>query len=331
MKVHFKVAAAFRKTQFIETGVELPDAVSVEIDPAVLPRELREFIAQARIEGFLQTGLSNGGDRSAETMLFRIDKYTPQTGDIFAAPFVTNENPVELFTQFRDAVQGFRLREEQAAAEDKAARQEKFDTHLNQLREEQATPLDHFHALSRYNAISAAPYNTKINDLEGADEAREIVKTLNALYQEMKAADDKVKAAKTAEREAQEKVDRDQRAAEKLTWIEAHGSDFLKLAASEGFDCQRKYAIERGDLELPGFVVDIEDAALWNSRSCPSVAALKLLKEAKANGHNADLVWLTAQACEDSKDDMTRYDDWEQCEAVIVRGFLGKYDAVKEF
>lgn len=109
------------------------------------------------------------------------------------------------------------------------------------------------------------------------------------------------------------------READKHTWITAHGSDFLRRAClAGGYDCQRRYVEERAALEFPGYVVDFKDYARWRDRSCPSEVAL-----AEAERVSGLVVWLTASPEEDEN-------DLDPCEAVVVRGYLDKYDLIRE-
>lgn len=129
---------------------------------------------------------------------------------------------------------------------------------------------------------------------------------------------------KKKEREAQKKHLEE----EKFKWIKQYGSDYLKRAVENGFDCQRKYVLERAAKEFPDFIVDFDDSAEWNSRSCPSEQALSEMINLKEKGYNANVVWLTKLP--NGYDDYDYY-DIEPCEAVIVRGYLGSYDLIKTY
>jgi hypothetical protein len=129
----------------------------------------------------------------------------------------------------------------------------------------------------------------------------------------------KAKADRAAKEEAEElriKAAKAEKAANKSSWIEDHGSDHLKRAHKADFDCHRKYIQERADLEYPGFNVDWKDNARWESIACPSVESLDFLDLHP----DAEAVWLKYGI--DSGD--------VQCEALVVRGYLGsKYDLVR--
>lgn len=117
----------------------------------------------------------------------------------------------------------------------------------------------------------------------------------------------------------------------KRAWVMAHGSDHLKRACADGYDCSRKYAIERATHEAPGFVVDIEDAAGWKDRSCPSLTALDAADAATALGlGKAIIVWLKAAPADiKTTDDYYDYEPFSPCEAIVIGNYLGKYNLVK--
>lgn len=123
--------------------------------------------------------------------------------------------------------------------------------------------------------------------------------------------------------------------AEKDRWIKEHGSDHLKRAWNREHNCQRLYVIERAAKEAPEFVVDFDDEAKWKDRSTPTVAALDLADAMdKRDIGTTEIVWLTSRA----QDRVPSDDEYErQCyegdelpaEAVVVTGYLGKYDLVR--
>ena len=148
-------------------------------------------------------------------------------------------------------------------------------------------------------------------------------------------ADARVAAAKAAQ-EAAEATMRELAEQSKAAWIDANGSEHLQRAFARGHDCQRLYVIERAALELPGYTVDFQDAAQWRDRSCPSVEALNEVDRVErldlrpADEIEILIAWLTSPARAERPDEYG-YEEFEPCEAVIVRGYLGKYDLVREF
>ncbi len=145
--------------------------------------------------------------------------------------------------------------------------------------------------------------------------------------QEREEAYDK-KQAEIAERDRLEAEAKAAAIAEKTAWIAEHGSDYLKRATKLGYNCQRQYVTERAELELPDYSVDFDDNADWNDRACPSMDALEEVEKLIAAGLNAEVVWLTSPTHRSES-----YEDeanWENCEAIVIRDYIGKYDLVKE-
>jgi hypothetical protein len=139
-------------------------------------------------------------------------------------------------------------------------------------------------------------------------------------------AEHKEKARAVAERETAEKAERERREQERTEWIAAHGSEYLRRATALKYDCQRRYVAERAALELSDYEVDFDNNASWKSRACPSEEALAEVEELIQQGYNVEVVWLTKPVQEPEYD----YEDsFEQCEAIAVHEYLGKYDAVK--
>ena len=143
-------------------------------------------------------------------------------------------------------------------------------------------------------------------------------------------AEHKAKAAKAeADRKAREeaeKAEREQRKKEKVAWAAAHGSDYLKRCVALGYDCQRRYVIERAALEFPDYTVDFDGLARWKDRACPSEEALAEVARLIEQGHDAICVWATSPPYKMDNEDWA---DWDDGEAIVVHGYLGKYDLVK--
>lgn len=122
-----------------------------------------------------------------------------------------------------------------------------------------------------------------------------------------------------AAQEAAAAAEKAEREAEKAAWIAEFGSQHLRAAFAAGYNSQRQYVIERAALEYPGYAIDFDDNAGWKARSFPSEAAL-----AEALRVGGEVVWLTSEA--------EKSEDWEEDqerEAVVVQGYLGKYDLIK--
>lgn len=119
----------------------------------------------------------------------------------------------------------------------------------------------------------------------------------------------------------------------KAEWIENHGSAHLRRAFDAGYDCQRQYVIERAAQEAPGYVVDFNNTAAWDSRTFPSETALNAAEDAGLLGLGAGrVVWLTAAPSNDTQRTLDYEDDYldfEPCEAVVLTNYLHRYDLVK--
>lgn len=130
-------------------------------------------------------------------------------------------------------------------------------------------------------------------------------------------------------REQREADAKKQRDAERDAWIDQHGSPRLRKCIAEGYNCQRLYVIERASIEAVGYTVDYFDHADWERRSGPSETALDELIAVREHGiGEPKIVWLTSDARDTKSTDED--DEFESCEAVIIRGYLGKYDLVKQ-
>ena len=112
---------------------------------------------------------------------------------------------------------------------------------------------------------------------------------------------------------------------QKKGWIESNGSKHLKKAFGAGYDCQRLYAQERAAMEFPAFHLDFDNKAEWNSRSCPSMKALEIAEE--YSREIPEIVWVTRKHDFNPEEDLY-YPENNECEAVVIRDFLGKYDLV---
>lgn len=115
---------------------------------------------------------------------------------------------------------------------------------------------------------------------------------------------------------------------EKKEWIEKYGSEHLKKAFSQGFDCQRLYIEERAAKEFPGFILDFDDDAEWRGRSCPSKQALEEMIELKEKGYKANVVWVTWIPADLMGEDEDYY-EFEETEAVVIENYVGKYTLIK--
>lgn len=186
--------------------------------------------------------------------------------------------------------------------------------HFEETRRREAEKLDRF--------VDEAIQSYENNNPESAlPVLNERLLSRSPRYGEVLAAYERAKERRDAHLERL-KLEREQREAERAAWIAEHGSPALRRRAAAGYDCQRRYVFERAALEYPGFLVDYADNAAWKSRSDPSDAALD---EAERVGGR--VVWLTRLPRVDEEED----EYFGETEAVVVEGFLGKYDLIKIF
>lgn len=158
---------------------------------------------------------------------------------------------------------------------------------------------------------------------------------LRAQYDAMAAARQAEIDAERAENERKRELAKASREAEKLAWVQEHGSEYLRRACAAGHDCSRMYWRERAAIEYAGYIVDIENDGAWKSRSCPSIEALDERDAVLAAhpGVDVEIVWLTEMP-HDRKPTDEYEDEFEPCEAVVVRAAglpesLYPYDLVK--
>ncbi len=130
-------------------------------------------------------------------------------------------------------------------------------------------------------------------------------------------------------RREEEKAAREE---EKARWIKAHGSERLRLAFEEGYEIGRIYTLERAEYEYPDWDIDYKDGASWNERKNPTLVELHVAEKAAAEtGHRVTIVWLTSPP---SLSKAVEYDEWDedefdQCAALVIEDYLGKYTLVK--
>lgn len=289
MKLEYWLTDEARKRIFIETGVDPKREQALEADPAQLRVEHRRLLAEVNP--------SLGG---AVTLKASYWDHTPRSATLELNAVATD--PAELLAVYADA---------------RAAGQAAVLAGLNASLDRKLAELRDWSS----DADPAWPNESFYAETGRVAELREAYQLAKARARER--AD---RYAREREAEAQRKAaEREAKEAEKRAWIEVHGSAFLKKACLVGgYDCQRRYVAERAAVEFPGYTVDFHDKAGWKSRSCPSERALD---EALRVG--GEVVWLTAYPVDDGSPEEYQ-EAWEQeTEAVVVRGFLGKYDLIK--
>ena len=142
--------------------------------------------------------------------------------------------------------------------------------------------------------------------------------------------------AEQAARDAARETEKAFREQEKTEWIKNHGSQYLKDCLELDVKANLEYVVERAELEYPGYTVDYAETAEWDEKFSPSPEALSELKKIRATGAEAKIVWLTSPAqVRKAEPEYDGYgcrldEEYEPCEAVVIRNYLDKYDLVKE-
>ena len=305
--VKYLLSQAARRRLAVETGEEPPRENSIAVDLAPLSAAQRAQLLDAR---------------SKITGTIAIEKATPKTypdsGDAWYWTMAEMENILSGADDVLAASAGGEAMKAAAQAEQIRLRSEANAKHIAAYRE--------FLAGGQNPGQNVVPWS----GAAGHDELVDLLPLVEA-ERARRAAE---AAAKHAAEQAAEKAVKEAAQAEKLAWAKASGSERLVRGLEAGHTCTRLYVIERAAAEYPEYVVDYNDAAGWQSRACPSLEALDELTAVKAAHPQADaqIVWLTepaanAPAVENS--DEYEPEEFEPREAVIVSGYLEKYDLVK--
>lgn len=130
--------------------------------------------------------------------------------------------------------------------------------------------------------------------------------------------------AAQAAQAATDKAEREAAKAEKLNWIEAHGSEKLRKGTAAGYNCQKQYIIERAGHDIGAeYVLDHAEEIKTKARSCPSLTALEEAERvAEIAGYTAKVMWLPDGFRDNDPEAYMGYDD--PCEAIEAR-FEGYY------
>lgn len=166
---------------------------------------------------------------------------------------------------------------------------------------------------------------------EKLKEYKEMVKKIEEEEERKRQEKERLREAELEKaRKARELFEKD-----KIEWIKKHGSEHLKVAIDLGYNCQRKYALERAEKEFPNYVLDYNSTADYYARSCPSEDALFEVKELIDKGYNAKVVWLINEPSNHIESDDSDIDycsnDFVECEAILIKDYLGNYELFKLF
>lgn len=185
--------------------------------------------------------------------------------------------------------------------------------HIQRMEREKAAAADHLPEL----LAKQAEYKAQQAERE---------RLLEEKWEQDQAAAEAAKAEAAAKRQAEVET--------RLAWARAHGSDHLRRCLEIGHTCSRLYSTERAEIEFSGYFLDYDNKAAWKDRACPTVAALDEREAVLAAHPDLDaehllIVWQTEPGKNSTGSELDDYDEFAECETVVVRGFLGKYDLLK--
>lgn len=319
MKVRIRLSTEYRDTQFVSQGVELPVVVEVEPPIAELSRGSRQTLTS------LPQGFGGPAARREQLPTLSLPGY-PE----FVAPFLP-QNPDGWDRLLAIYASENAARQAKADAQALAKSQKDFDNLARQVERAEARLQENEMAFGNQVDMESSIRQEQLANMRkwrvaGLDEivARAIVASEESKRREALAAErtrlykEQVQKEYEAERALLE--------VERAAWIQEHGSEYLRKACNAGYNCQRMYVTERAALERPGYIVDFDNNANWKSRACPSEAALD--ESLRVEGQ---VVWLTqtpGRGTEDLQNE-DEYEVYSECEAVVIRGYLGNYDLLR--
>lgn len=109
---------------------------------------------------------------------------------------------------------------------------------------------------------------------------------------------------------------------ERDNWITVQGSQYLKDAFELGYNINEKYVVERAQKEFPDYDMDVCGDALYCMKDNPDEDSLNEVIRLIEQGFDAIVAELASYSDEDEE-----YS--EECEAIVIRDYLGVYDLVK--
>lgn len=337
VKLQYMPSEKLRQDYLMETGERLPSPASLKVDLADLTPPQRAIVVQAGINhhdvvampsiviGIKADILSPGRPAFA---------YDPN----HSSPGMTLIGGEGDFDTIPTVQEWLAMAEARLATH--ARWQPELDARLAAWQAEQDAKAQRKRELEQQYTALKTEWLPKIDAMTEAEANHALPESIRQIEQEMKAL--RVSfgyrgCLSDARHERWERLRRERVKAEteaaKTAWVQAHGSAHLKRACAGGYDCQRLYVTERAALEAPGFAVDFDDTAGWKSRACPSVEALDIADSVTAGLGSVEVVWLTEPVTEKAEVRGDYYepyeDEFEPCEAVIIRGYLDKYALVR--
>jgi len=291
VRLIYHITDAARRRIFVETGRDPGQVQSLEADPAQLSVEDRQLLVahDPSLSGQLYLTLPAWRNGSAYNDYLALESVLDDAAQLLA-----------VYRDARATAEAAYVEGREASLVEQIARYSAYDLTWS----------------SKPSLPNDGPYreSPRLGELRAAyDALQDRIKERDRERAERKRADEAELAAAKAAREH-----------ERADWIAAHGSPRLRKCLEGGYNCQRLYVLERAALEHPGYTVDFDDKAAWKDRSGPSEAAMD-----EARRVDGIVVWLTAFPVDDGNAEEYQ-ESWEEAtEAVVVRGYLGKYDLVR--
>lgn len=304
MKATFGLTEDYRQQCLVEQGERLPETQTLDIPLGDISPQARQALVLADPKLAETVRLALPDPYRAKSL-----SYPPMKSSLWQAPLLPTASASDWERLLNSYARDYRWREE----ENLAILQTEFVSYVEDLQA----------ALASEGPRTSFFYaEGKFSSLPGYAEAQHLAEQLKQRASAQARASEEAKAAN----EFQAEENRKQRAEDKRVWIEQQGSLRLRKLFGAGYDCQRLYVSERALLEHPDYQLDFDGKADWKERSCPSDDAF-----AEAQRVGGRVVWLTEPVPPDTGDED---EDWvaepfRECEAVVIREYLGKYDLVK--
>lgn len=286
MKVSYNFSVDCRRKHFRDTGEELPDHITQDVDAALLTGEERWW-------------LGVGGD----VWLPGVGDRVPHSGHLHSSAYTSGIVHADGAEAVKTAYAEWLPKREQAIAE---AREK-----LARAVERQDACYDSYLSLAG-DCPEADAYRDFLNEREREKEA------LFQRRRAQEAAYERERRAEAEERLAREAAEKAAALAEREAWIATHGSEYLKTALAEGYNIQRSYIEERIAVEHPNYKCDFAQTMEWDRKLNPAPEHLKAAVEEKAV-----VAWVTTPP--NHKDDDDEYYSEDPSVLLVIENYLGRY------
>lgn len=337
IEIIYALSQKYRENHFAENGKHPDRKQKVTFDPEELSEEARrKVLKEGRVSGtngsriYLKMNLPKlkttskriGGIEPASLpKKVRVSDWPKLKDGNMVSNFLTRDEPLGA-GDVAEAIDTWRAREKEIL--------EKHERHLSKALSRVIEKMEeHCGSFDDDSYSKPLVLNSRVlNKLEGLDG----YDRLKSLQDEAKNLVEKIEdynERRRKDRKKKKQEERERRKSEREEWIRENGSDHLQEAREEGYDCQRRYVLERVRSEYnEDFYVDFDKEHEYNERSCPSEEAFRFAQET-----DAKVVWLESPGSE--KPDENNRKGFQSCEAVRKRVTLGQhgktYTLIREF